>query len=167
MFLPFASWVVPRDLRTPSASSSDKDDKQKKDKEETKAKSGKKKIGSWIVDHDEKGIPYWTNDVSDESTYRLLVQQTCVPTMPLKHVGDGKQPPWSLPLAAPSKKKGKNEKGSGSGSSKGKRKKDKRDGGDDSSTRMGVWEELFDDVNGRKIWYNTVTRKKTSKDPFF
>ena len=36
-----------------------RDKKDKKDKKPTsKAKSGRK-IGSWIVAHDEKGIPYW------------------------------------------------------------------------------------------------------------
>eukprot|EP00903_Cladosiphon_okamuranus_P015652 g14454.t1 len=175
--LPFASWVVPRDLRNPCESSS-KDDRAKndeKDKKPTiKAKSGQT-IGSWIVAHDDKGIPYWTNDVSEESTYRLLVQQTNHPAMPLKHVGDGRQPPWKLPLTAPAPKKaskkegGKGFKGGDNGPDKQK-KKDQQGGGgdnDDGSTRMGIWEELFDAVNGTKIWYNTVTRKKTNKDPFF
>eukprot|EP00752_Nemacystus_decipiens_P013351 g11821.t1 len=168
-FLPFASWVVPRDMRNPpKEDDTKKDKKDKKDKKPTtKAKSGQK-IGSWIVAHDDKGVPYWTNDESNESTYRLLVQQSNHPTMPLKHVGDGRHPPWSLPLTAPKKTK----KGCGKDSSKVKKQEGKDGGGggdddEDSTTRMGIWEELFDAVNGTKIWYNTVTHKKTSKDPFF
>ena len=89
--------------------------------------------------------------------------------MPLKHVGDGKLPPWTLPLAVPAKKvkKGDGKKGgdsnsSSSSSSKGKDKHKKnkeggRSGGggggdDDGIIRMGIWEELFDAVNGTKIW---------------
>lgn len=82
--------------------------------------------------------------MSEETTYRLLVQQTNHPAMPLKHVGDGEHPPWKLPLTAPAPKKkkaGKNEGGNGG---------DNDDDG--SSTRMGIWEELFDAVDGTKIW---------------
>ena len=88
--------------------------------------------------------------------------------MPLKHVGDGKLPPWKLPLVAPRKpaKKGDGKKGNSGSSTKGKgkgrEKKDRKVGGDrdgdgdgdedGGSTRMGIWEELFDAVNGTKIW---------------
>lgn len=109
--------------------------------------------------------------MSDESTYRLLVQQTNNPGMPLKHVGDGRLPPWSLPLVAPSPKKTKNGGGSGKGKgSKSKKKKDKDGGGggggdnDDSSPRMGIWEELFDAVNGTKIWYVMVSRLERPRE---
>lgn len=99
-----------------------------------------------------------TNDNSKEATYRLLVQRPDHPVMPLKHVGDGGRPPWSLPLRPPpAKKTNKKTKQGGGG-----------DGdGDDGTSRMGYWEELFDAVTGTKIWYNTVTQKKTTKDPFW
>ena len=32
--------------------------------------------------------------------------------------------------------------------------------------RMGKWEEVYDEVDGKKTWYNTVTEKTTKKDPF-
>jgi len=123
-----------------------------------------------------------TNNSSEESTYRLLVQQTDHPVMPLRHVGDGGSPPWSLPLRAPPAKKktrqgGGGESGSRNSSKKSNKQSNKKGGGggdgdgngheDDGISRRGCWEELFDAVNGTKIWYNTVTRKKTSKDPFW
>lgn len=138
--------------------------------------------------------PPRTNDVSDESTYRLLVQQTDQPGMPLKHVGDSRNPPWALPLNGPpppsssvaeaaSPRSMAKRGGGGGGGGKGKasgdkmKKKGKRSGGggdggenddgDGGSTRMGRWEELFDAVTGNKVWYNAVTLKKTTKDPFW
>ena len=105
--------------------------------------------------------------------------------MPLRHAGDGENPPWDLPLRAPSKKKTKQAGGGGGGGGGGSKENSKKsskksskkggDGGaggvdgddDESIARMGMWEELFDAVNGTKVWYNTVTRKKTNKDPFW
>lgn len=120
--------------------------------------------------------------MSEESTYRLLVQQTNQPGMPLRHVGDSRSPPWALPLNGPASssamaaaaapvvaaKRGKANGGRGK-SSGAKVKKCKTGDGDDGKgvTRIGCWEELFDAVSGKKIWYNAVTLKKTSKDPFF
>lgn len=71
---------------------------------ETTPKRKQPVIGSWIVSCDANDIPYWTSSVSKETTYRLFVQRTSQPGMPLIHAGNGKVPPWVFgpPDAAPS-----------------------------------------------------------------
>ncbi|CAM9671971.1 unnamed protein product, partial [Ectocarpus sp. 4 AP-2014] len=70
-FVPFASWLgLDSTVRPRSPRGGTRRNKG------TMACTQDKMIGSWIVNYDDKGLPYWTNDVSEESTYRLLVQQT-------------------------------------------------------------------------------------------
>ena len=33
-------------------------------------------------------------------------------------------------------------------------------------TKMGKWEEIYDETDGTKTWHNTETRVTTAKDPF-
>lgn len=106
-------------------------------------------IGSWIASFDANGIPYWTNSVSKETTYRLFVQQTNQPGMPLVPAGNGEIPPWSLPLKVPpAPTKDSSDKGR-------------------HCIRVGNWEETYDAVDGKKSWYNTKTKKTTKDDPFW
>ena len=106
-------------------------------------------LGSWIASFDANGIPYWTNSVSKETTYRLFVQQTNQPGMPLVPAGNGEIPPWSLPLRVPPVPT--------------------KDGSDKGThgIRVGNWEETYDAVDGKKKWYNTKTKKTTKNDPFW
>lgn len=112
-------------------------------------------IGSWIASFDVNGTPFWTNSVNKETTYRLFVQQTSQPGMPLVPAGNGEIPPWSLPLKAPPP------------STAAASDADKSSIGNKACTiRIGHWEETYDSVDGKKTWYNTKTRKTTKKDPF-
>ena len=113
-------------------------------------------IGSWIASFDANGTPFWTNSVNKETSYRLFVQQTSQPGMPLVPAGNGEIPPWSLPLKAPPPP---------SATTSGAESNNSRSKGA-YSIRVGNWEETYDSVDGKKSWFNTKTRKTTTKDPF-
>ena len=50
---------------------------------------------------------------------------------------------------------------------KKKKKKKKKKTRDDHGHRFGNWRELYDTMSGEKSWYNTRTKKRTDKDPFW